>query len=369
MMLNLKSRTRIRANKCLAMVLALLLTLCFCAKSTAANGYMSTGADGSMDSVNDTIQSCLQAAGFELDENYLISEAYLIQNSAVENNYLYFVFYNDGRYKCIGEFVTSQGTRASSFFQEKCDVVTALFNSETPFYVSRFGNESWGIISAEEAICLYGKENISDAGIVFNGSVAKRIELNEITINSANGREGGMRPLIDESKYLNTPVRANASVNGVGLCWLASALSMIDYKIGTTGYTTLTLYYYLSSLYSAIYGNPVGTTEYIVRTFNTFSINVATAQSGLTFDSVKYYIDIYKPIMSVIMTADLSVSHAVVINGYHKFSTSGLYIYYSYRIMDPNCSNYVTVSASGSGTHYTYNAGGLVYTLWTSRYH
>lgn len=80
-------------------------------------------------------------------------------------------------------------------------------------------------------------------------------------------------------------------------------------------------------------------------------------------------VDIYKPIMSVIMTSDLSTSHAVVINGYHKFSTSGLYIYYSYRIMDPNCISFVTVSASGSGTHYTYNAGAYVYTLWTSRYH
>ena len=368
-MLNLKNWARIRADKCLAMVLALLLTLCCLAKSAVATGDMPTGADGSIDSVNDTILLSLQAAGCELDENYLISEAYLIQNSAVENNYLYFVFYNDGYINCIGELVTSSGNEASSFFQEKCDVVTALYNSETPFCVSRFGSESWGIVTAEEVIYLYGKEDVAEARALFNSSEANRIELNGLTINTVNGREGGMRPLIDESKYLNTPVRANAVVNGSGLCWLASALSMIDYKIGATGYTTLTLYYYLSNLYSALYGDPVGTTEYILRTFSTFSINVATAQSGLTFDSVKSYIDIFKPIMSVIMTSDLSSSHAVVINGYHKFSTSGMYVYYSYRIMDPNCSNFVTVSASSTGTNYTYNNGSYVYTLWTSRYH
>ncbi len=362
-MLNLRKRSQERVNRYLAIVLVLMLILCVCAESAMATGLEFLETNGPVGSIEDSIAVCLHSAGYEVDDNFSVSEAFLMQNCLVNDNYLYFVFHND---RCIGEYVTSQSMGSSSFFQEKCDIITSLFNAGASLCVTGLGEKNWGIISGEDVVCLYGQANVIKDRTQLNCSDARQIVLHELSRNVSDDCEKETRQLIDESEYLNTPIRANASVNGVGLCWLASALSMIDYNNGVTGYTTLTLYYYLDSLYAT---TPVGTTEYIVCTFNTFSINVVTAQSGITFNSVRYLIDDDKPVMSVIMTTDLSISHAVVINGYHKFSTTGLTVYYSYRIMDPNCSNYVIVSANGSNTHYTYNAGGIVYTLWTSRYH
>lgn len=353
-----------RTSICISLAV-LLLIVSLCGKRAMATEELLSEMNESTDSILDDIAVCLQSAGFELDDNYSVSNAFLIQNCSVDDNYLFFVFYND---RCIGEYVTSQSTGGSSFFQEKCDIITSLYNARASLCVTGFGEESWGIVSGEEVVYLYGQEVIKDKNQL-NCYAAKQILLHDLSSNILDNYGVETRQLIDESKYLNTPVRMNAAVNGVGLCWVASALSMIDYNNGTTGYTTLSLYYHLESLYSSTYGTPTGTVEYIVRTFNTFSINVVTAQNGLTFNSVRYLIDDYKPVMSVIMNSGLTASHAVVINGYHKFSTEGLTSYYSYRIMDPNCSSYVIVSANGSNTNYTYNAGGLIYTLWTSRYH
>ena len=46
---------------------------------------------------------------------------------------------------------------------------------------------------------------------------------------------------------------------------------------------------------------------------------------------------------------------------YSKSTSTGLVYYYYYRLMDPNCSNYVIVSAPSTGINFTYNAGNITY--------
>lgn len=184
-----------------------------------------------------------------------------------------------------------------------------------------------------------------------------------ITRNSSEGSDN--RAAIDESHYITVPICANATSPNTdeGLCWLASILSMLQYNQKALGYNTLSLNNFLVSYYDPqYYSFPEGNDTWIIRTFTHFGYSLSDyGHTGLSFFSVKSIINANKPIYASLKTSSGINSHAVVICGYSRYSHTGLTIYYTYRLMDPNVtSGYVTVSVPGTGTTFTYGS----YTSW-----
>ena len=134
-------------------------------------------------------------------------------------------------------------------------------------------------------------------------------------------------------------------------------------------YTVLGLYNYLKVLYPlSQYGYPTGTVEFFLRAFDVFFFTAIHYDYGLTFSVTKNMINSNRPVIAVINNADSFSVHAVVVDGYSLYSSTGLNYFYYYRLMDPNCSSYVYVSVPSTGINLTYNAGYTIYTLWTSSY-
>lgn len=114
--------------------------------------------EGGALTVDDLIVGSLKPENMDLTRHYMVSEPFSIRNSPIPDQVVYFVFC-DG--KCIGELTTriiqSKYFGEASFYREKCDEITALYEAGTPISVMNFGEECWGIVSGEEELLfLYG---------------------------------------------------------------------------------------------------------------------------------------------------------------------------------------------------------------------
>ena len=275
--------------------------------------------------IDDTVYACLYASGFDMEEEYYISEQFPVQNSIANAEKIYFVFCKD---KCIGELLVSGSCEENiAFFQERCNEITDAYLHDVGLVIVRLDQDHIYIVrdDCQEVIYLYGvfDERMEFVRTTFD---SLRIETRPIVEN--------IRSVIDESSYINVPIRANATApdTGFGLCWAASVLSMVDYKYGPTGYNALGLFYYLSAAYDhLIYGLPEGTSDWILRAYNLFNYSATYETGGYTFNQVKSKINSNKPIYAGIEYIDAEEhihAHAIVINGYSRFSNNGLVIYY-----------------------------------------
>ncbi|MBO4390855.1 MAG: hypothetical protein J5825_08355 [Lachnospiraceae bacterium] len=140
----------------------------------AANGGETVPYDPNLDivyygdveatlTVDDLIVGSINPENIDLTRHYMVSEPFSIQNSSTPNHVVYFVFC-DG--KCIGELTTriiqSKYFGEASFFQEKCEEITVLYEAGAPISVISFGEKCWGIVSGEEIYCLYGNEQFDE---------------------------------------------------------------------------------------------------------------------------------------------------------------------------------------------------------------
>ena len=347
------------------------LTVVLCLTKTAvADDLDIDSEDGQSVEIHEALMGFLFAYGYDFNKEYYCSNAYKIWGSDVPDNIVFFVFCEN---RCIGELVYSSRANASSFYQEHCEIVTELANQECPIVACSGKGGGLCIVSSEGSFCLWGEDIIDDS--FFNTESLEKcaitIRKKRISFVLYGSRHCQSRLETDESSYLSVPVIANATSpdTEVGLCWLASILSMLQYSNKAYGHTTLSLYYYVKmSVYVQNEPYPRGITPFIEGTFGLFNYPVSFTEAGMTFDSVKTVINTGKPIWVALMTSDLLDAHAVVLCGYRAFSHTGAFFYRYYRLMDPNCTNYVTVSVSGTGTNFTYDNGGTIYSLWTSNY-
>ena len=289
---------------------------------------------------------------------FSISQMYKISNESDTNYYMYFIFESEN---CIGELLLDSENGSSAFYQERCEIISNFYMNNTPFCLI-MNNDSVFLHTALQSIQLWGNIENDRQELFFPIYKYEPINLKKVELKNQNLKSG-----YSESNYLDVPIIENESSpdTGSGLCWLASTLSVSKYNNSAISYTLLTLYYSLRNVYPpSTYGYPTGTSDFFLRAFWLNGITANYLTSGMTYSEVKNQIDSYKPVISVLMNSTLTSSHAVVICGYSKSTQTGLYYYYYYRIMDPNCDNYVLVSVPGSGVNYNY----LAYSLWTSSY-
>lgn len=296
-------------------------------------------------------------------DDIFISQSFAINDAEDKDSKLIFVFEKD---KCIGELVYSKIN--SSFFQEKCELVNELYKKDERVAIWAT-KESLEICTATNRYTLWGDITSQECEFL-DEEYLTPISVSKLQLgHSIDNKKNQYRDT--QSNYLCVPIVASATSpdTNIGLCWLACCLSMINYRIGDTGYTVIELYNNLKSEYPYTqYGYPTGTVEFFLRTFDLFNITAVHYDYGLTFNETKNMIDSNRPVIAVINSYDSTYVHAVVIDGYSKSTSTGLVYYYYYRLMDPNCSNYVIVSAPSTGINFTYNAGNITYISWTSSY-
>ncbi len=345
------------------LVLVLLIILSpFATISSLAEESISTNRGNWLEN---SAYYCLRASGLDMNEEFYLSDAFLIQSEETRCVSLYFVFC-DG--KCVGEILANDQTESCAYFATNCEAITDIYENGIEILVVSSDNNHIYAVRADNGntICLYGLSEEKQAmGISHTGS-------SEITLRSivepCDADEGENRSVIDESCYLSVPKHGNplSPDTNTTMCWLSCVLSIVEYTQGATTYTPRSLYDYLKVVYNpGDNGYPEGSQTWILRAFALFSYSVTYNNSGLMFNSVKNVIDTNKPVFAGIHDTSGIHGHAVVVCGYSRFSHEGLIFYYSYQLMDPNVPNYVTVTASGSSSSFTYG----IYSLWTSYYY
>lgn len=321
-----------------------------------------------MEYIEEVLPGYLEANEFDMSLQYTLSNAYEIWNSCDSSNKLYFVFCND---TCVGEFIVSENALTSSFMREQCDIITTLYQQEIPIGIIAVNPNCTCIVQndSNDAICIYGVKNETLNYEVIFGRYSKITLQRYLKIFQETSAEEAEDDLTRESNYISVPIIPNAEVpeSPIGICWIASSLSVLKYNNKFTSYTTTGFFYYYLANYPILqYGTPDGTRPCVCRCFSLGNLSYGGGNSGLSFASVKYLIDAGKPIVAGITPVIVPgvYGHVVVVCGYNKTTQSGATYYYYYKLMDPNCSNYVTCTAPASGTGITYNAGYTTYVNW-----
>ena len=369
----MKRETRVFWGVVISVLVVFLI--CF-GRATLSNASSDTI---SMDPETFDIELCLcqvlMAENQAFSEKYYISNSFSIQGSSVDDNSMYFVFCEGD---CIGELVVSPNNQTVSFFHEKCELIVDFYRKQEAFAVACDKDGCVFLVVGERKEPLWGEWAFDETAISQSSDSlpCQLISLREVN-TVGRGFYSGIKGVVDISHYLSVPIIPNAAVPNsnppIGLCWLASSLSMINYYYGfDTGYTTLSLYNYVDQNIQPGPGQtgPTGSQNYIEGTFSLFDLDFVTYYAGgLNFSGVKASIDNDEPILANINESYVTFpGHSVVIRGYSKFSQTGAYFYYSYSLMDPNCSNYVTVAVDGTSSTFTYDTGSNCYVAWISNY-
>jgi hypothetical protein len=303
----------------------------------------------------------LEVNNFSNDDRYAISQGFNVLNDRNINFTLFFIFKNND---CIGELLYNCDDGSSAFFQEKCNTISSLYLNNQDVKVV-FEKDNLYLITDSRMFILWGMDTTELTDIT-----NKRLDYETIVLESFSYYTSDMFEKLNNrsSGYLAVPHVDNGNApdnNGEGLCWLASSLSVIDYKKGTTGHTIYSLYSALEILYPVMfYGYPEGNPDWYGRVFSLFGLSLSYNESGMYFSDVALSIDNYNPIIASLSDSSNSSFHAVVIRGYSSATQTGYNYYYYYSLMDSNCSNYVTVSVSSTSTDFTY----LGYSIWRRNY-
>ncbi|MCR5376804.1 MAG: C39 family peptidase [Lachnospiraceae bacterium] len=320
--------------------------------------------------IENILPGYIASNGLDITKQYQLSNSFIVSGSGVSDNQLSFVFCEG---QCIGELVVSTETGASSFFRERCAEITDVYRDETPVAVVCFGAVSIYVISSDyqNVIRLYGSENEIDISSLVVDYYPITLQ-NVIEMNCSNSETVSEKiQQSRESAYLSVPIVPNSSTNSApnGLCWVASSLSVMQFYLGNLPYSVDDFYYlYLAYYPGSTYGSPTGGFDNVKRYYIIYNLSYGGGWTGLSFSSVKAKINSGKPVIAGITTAPSSagvVGHVVVVCGYNKTTQTGATYYYYYQLMDPNCSNYVTITAPSSGTGITYNAGSHIYVNWS----
>jgi len=359
-----------KRKNCFVKVLCYMLAILIVLNSSTAASLAASSTDSSSEQTDwfDTSAFyCLRAGELDMEKDYYVSQAFSILRETDGDDTMCFVFCDE---KCVGEFWVNEDMQSCTFFQSRCEDMTNILENNIHIALVSPDKDHIYVIQPDtnNAICIYG---ICEEKELLSVSTDQFMELSLRSLTTPDDYDkSGNRSVVDESCYLNIPIHGNALSpdTGEGLCWIASALSIVDYKNGATGYNTLSFYNYLKSLYNPYtHGYPCGTETWITRAFTHLYYTLTDyGASGLTFNTVKNLIDNDIPIFTGMHNANGTQGHAIVLCGYSMFSDSGLTYHYTYRIWDTNYyPGFAIVSASETGTNFTYSS----YTQWTSHYY
>ena len=220
------------------------------------------------------ICSYLVANHFDMTSKYSVSQGYPLTPDGVGYGTarIYFIFEND---KYIGELTVSN--LGSTFFLDNCDFITDIKNRDDAICIVQPDQNNIFVATESSGNFLLAGIPGSDLDIDTKEIAKEKIILEPVyvddrfkTIMESKG--------VEENDF-NVPYISNAVApdSGYGLCWVASVLSMLNYKLGSTGYTdAISLYNYFELSYVPTPGHPYpeGYASNIIALFNSFGVTV-----------------------------------------------------------------------------------------------
>ena len=321
-----------------------------------SSGYQTDEENEKLLYALDIVKGYIDMSGIESEQFFSLSEGYYIRGNSGTN--VFFVLCED---KCIGllSIAKVNGEYTSSCIFREFPLIDILYENSIPF----------ALLSDNEN--LYVVQQNREKTIILEASEHKKtvLETYEDDSNSSNEYKilqttsiERVTPIRSQYCILNVPIVANATSpdTGKGLCWAAAMASIIRYRTGTNLLTALGEYNLLKNDYPPeTYGFPIGTILWKNRSFGHHQMQFTQINSGITYDSAKYIIEIQGlPILIDLWSGD--EGHSMVISG---FETA--YGYYFYRIIDSNLSSSVAVQVTNtSGTSLTYVTPSFTYTDW-----
>ena len=305
---------------------------------------------------------------FDLDDLY-ISQPIEILNDNDDSNYAFFVF---SQSSCVGELVVGRYSNEfnASFLQKDIPAIWDAYVAKTPIYLFSVSN-SLLMCTGASAVAIVGEDVVNDAGQDINAllrstSIENGIEGEILHISPVLMSSVYSTGIPNSLKTLNVPYVENNTINGVGICWAASAAAMVRFLTGNTVVTA-------TSLYNTVLtdtGWSSGTNAVVLYGLSAYGVYGYTAiDDSLPFLSVVNQINEEYPVYIAINGKnvdsngnEINVYHAVVICGYMNESDGTDY----YQIMDPNISSgkvWITINRNSNAFTYTTPSYGT-YTGW-----
>lgn len=299
---------------------------------------------------------------------------YNIDGSESGKNY-YLLFSSNA---VIGMIIVEKANNSySSYFTtEATDILSDLYTEGKPFVLS----------SIRGNLVLVTKQDYEILVSEFLGTPLTSVNtsnlLNKLATISVVDVSNNPAMASVNSTYSVTgtppPLVANGRdpINGGGLCWAASIASVINYRRGNNTETANSIF--MDCWYTVACSKervPCGTTEWMLTAFSVNSINDITyIEDSLAIGEISTMLGTYsKPIITVIYgerDTRETIAHAVVMYEFAIIGSNGYY-----KIMDPNCSSYVTVSINydslNNTSYFPYSPLWVdgKYTRWESSYY
>lgn len=354
-------------KKALSIVLSLsMLLIC----TPLAYAESETGSEISLEQYVDYAYSILPDLAKLPDVDFPLTGLYISQPIEILNdnddaNYAFFLFNQES---CIGELAVSyvENDFCASFLYEDMPAVSAAYIGSIPISLVSMNN---ALLMCSES----SREVIVGSALMDSQEEASITQFQNDRMDiQLQGEELLLMPIapIEEpysygwpsSRVLDVPFVANGYANGEGICWAASAASIIRYLTGNTVVTA-------NGLYNTVLvdtGMTSGYNEAVVYGLTAYGVNYYTGlTSSLPFSTVINQINADYPIYIAIRgkkNGDWAYHHAVVICGYMCESDGIDY----YEFMDPNISTskvWIIINRSSNAFTYVTPSHGT-YTDW-----
>lgn len=266
---------------------------------------------------------------------FKISNPYKISNNTSLPYRVYFVFRGK---ECIGELDVAyvNGEYSSVYYNKKIPGVTDAYINKTPLSVTLDGN-AFKYVSEDQqaAFSASGNTELKKASALLVLS-----DINQSQLASVNSVQS---PLVN-TIYVPIVSNTTETVSGKGLCWAASAASIIGYETGTT-LSAMNVYNKMKSRFSLPSCGYFEGSD-IEKAFEAYSVGFDYSAYGMTYNDVKIEIRRGNPIYAGLGNWIEEDAHAVVLCGYMELDDGSNY----YTLMDPNKESYVTSEAVNSTT-------------------
>lgn len=299
-----------------------------------------------------------------LSQMYL-SQGFEIKNSDDENKRIYFVFDQD---KCIGQMIVTylDGRFASNYTHMNIPTISDAYNKQEKFSLVTQGQTLW-YQSEEKTIALQNYGGTNETTPPRSQRAINRVEaimLHEVLVevSAYSDRYGSDFGSSGAAAWghLDVPFVANElspdNVN-VGLCWAASASSLVAYRKQTEPLTALEIYNELKANY-----NGIPAASWMDKIWTLYNVSVTEHSGGLLYDEVKGIIQDKKPIEVFIYSSNnilTAYAHSVVLCGYQE--AQGGYRFYEYVDCNNMSGNTTLTEASNSSRNFEVINPGITY--------
>lgn len=265
----------------------------------------------------------------------------------------YFIFI-DHKVKYLLGVSNSNSEKTSTFQPFECDDLN--IDSNMPKEVA--------IIFLNEKINVYVNNKLYDLDsnevfIDIDNTTFDTNYLEETPINVSNTYSPKSRSAYITGKHIDVDIIKNVEINKRGMCWAACAASKVNYQNKQWNFDANGIYYYALRGYTGekcgdVDGNSL---RYIYDQYVPGTI----VRRNLVLSTTGIYnaLNAGKPIQIYIDTSTGTTGHSLIIRGVNIYNDMIIL-----SVMDPNYSNYVEISLSGTPDKATNNFRYRNYDIW-----